>query len=192
MKGNSTIYLVNPKDKTYAELPLDALMQMAGSMMQMTVSNSKVDVKQLPAEKVLNYECNHIKVDASYDMEMKMMGFQIKNHTEMTHELWGATGIPEKEISPLYKNMNFKTGMKDLDALIEKQMAALKDIGFPVKSVMVNKSTDQQGKTTTMTTETKVTDISVKNVEEGLFKIPPDYEKTSFMPQIPNMPMKKK
>lgn len=192
LKGNPTIYLVNPKDKTYAEMPLDAIMQMAGSMMQMTVSNSKVDVKQLAPAKVLNYECNHIKMDASYDMEMKMMGFQVKNHTEMTHELWGATGIPEKEISPLYKSMNFKTGMKDLDVLIEKQMAVIKDLGFPVKSVMVNKTTDQQGKTNTMTAETNVTDISVKDVNEELFKIPSDYQKTSFMPQMPNMMPKKK
>ena len=185
LKGSSIIYLVNPKEKTYSEFPLDAMMQMAGSMMQMTITNAKVDVKQLPAEKILNYACNHARIESSYDMEMKMMGFQIKNHTEQSNEMWGTTAIADKELSPLFKSMNLKTGMKELDALIEKQVSVIKDLGFPIKSVMVTKTTDQKGKVTTITAETTVSEIVTKSLSASLFEIPKDYEKTSLLPTMP-------
>src|SRR4030042_3453839 len=130
-KDVQTMYIVNPAEKTYMELPLDAL---GGMMSQfMTIDVEKVKVTKLEAETVLTYKCNHIKIETSYAMKSEMV--KMESRVEQTQEVWGTFSIPTEELSAMFLNQSFKTGIKDLDEAIAKQMSAIKDVGFPIKTI---------------------------------------------------------
>ncbi len=191
-EGN-LIYLVNPKDKTYTEMPLEQMLQALGAMQMMTIqlTNVKVNATKLPSEKIGNYSCNHIMLDTSYDMNLKIMFMSVKQHIEQSHEIWGTKEIPIDELAATFKEKSFKLGMKDVDELIEKYKNILEDVGFIVKSVIDHKITDlKNNKTEHTITETTAYNIESKKLSNDLFIIPANYKKQELFPS--NFPMGEK
>jgi len=190
-EGN-LIYLVNPKDKTYMEMPLEQMLQMLGTVQMMTIqlSNVKVNVTKLPPEKIDNYQCNHIRLDTSYDMNLKIMFMSVKQHIEQSHEIWGTKQIPIDELAATFKDKAFRLGMKDVDELIEKYKNILEDVGFIIKSVIDQTTTDlKSNKTEHSVTETTTYNIESKKLSNDLFIIPANYKKQELFPS--NFPGKK-
>lgn len=180
-EGN-TVYVVNPKDKTYMAISIDSLMQFGGAaaqFMKITITNPKVEVKQLNPEMVSTYECKHIMINSTYDMEMKVVIMKTKSHVEHSQEIWAADVKAFQDMASAFRMKSFKTGMKDLDELIQKQMEPYKNLGFVIKSISTQKNT-QGKKTEITTTEMTVSDIATTNVNEDLFKIPADYKPIEF------------
>ena len=185
-EGN-TVYVVDPKEKTYIAVSLDSLMQFGGALsqfMKMTVSNLKVEVKPLNPETVSTYECKHIMINSIYDTEMKVVIMKTKSHVEQSQEIWAADIKSFQDMASAFKMKAFKTGMKDLDALIQKQMEAYKNLGFSLKSITTQKTT-QGKKTEITTTEMTVSDIATKDLNQDLFKIPADYKQIEFGLKLP-------
>jgi hypothetical protein len=180
-EGN-TMYVVNPKEKTYMAISIDSLMQFgseATQFMKLTISNPKVEVKQLNPETLSTYECKHMMINSAYDMEMKVVIMKTKSHVEQAQEIWAADVKAFQDMASAFKMKSFKTGMKDLDELIQKQMEPYKNLGFTIKSITTQKNT-QGKKTEITTTEMTVSDIATKNVNDDLFKIPADYKQIEF------------
>ncbi len=178
--STNIVYLVDPEKKTYTELSMDSIlsaMGAAGDMIQITISNPKVEVQKLDGESILSYQCSHIKINSSYDMETKISFMTIKSHMESTKELWGSGPVFGKEMTGYYISKAFKTSYKDLDNLIQKQMAGYKDLGFILKSVTITTSTDQNKNSQTTTNNMTVESIAEKNLSLDLFKVPAGYKK---------------
>ena len=184
---SSMVYLVNPKDKNYMVFSVDSLMQFASSasqFMNLKITNLTTAVKELNPETVATYSCKHIMINSSYDMEMKIVFIKSKSHIDQSKELWATNAIPLQDMAGSYIAKSFKTGVKDLDALIQKETAAYENLGFVIKSITTQKTT-QGKKTETSVTETTVSDIIEKNLSTDLFKIPADYERIDLSKESP-------
>lgn len=188
-KGSSrTIYIVNPEEKTYFGMNFDSLLNLVGtlgSLMSMKISNAVSTVQTLGNESVLSYDCQHLKIANTYDMEMKVMIMKVKSHVERTRELWATSQLPMEEIARSFWEQSFKTGMSALDSLITREMELYKDIGIILKSVETSVTTDAKGKAAEKsTTIMTVTGIEKKTLDNALFEIPADYKeiKMEFKP----------
>jgi hypothetical protein len=101
-KGDSDkIYVVNTKEKTYMEVPMQAMLQVAGSLGQivkMTITEPKVEVAPLNKETVSGYDCDHLQVTTSYKMETKIAFMKIQNAIEQTQVLWATKAVDRKSV----------------------------------------------------------------------------------------------
>jgi hypothetical protein len=182
--GTNTVYIVDPEEKTYMGIEFDSLMKFMGalsSILSMKITNLKSEIKELDAEKLLEYNCRHYAINSSYDMEMKILMMKVKSHIEKDKAIWATNELPMEEVSLSFREQSFKTGMKDLDSLIRQEMAAQKDLGFILKSVETQITSDAKGKETDKSTTTMtVSGVEVKDLSADLFKIPSDYKEISM------------
>ena len=94
-------------------------------------------------------------------------------------EIWGTSKIPGlDDINPGFLKKEFKTGIPDLDEMIQKDMEQQKKIGFPLKVITNTQHKDKKGKvkdesTTVMT----VTAIDAKDFPSSFFEIPANYDR---------------
>jgi hypothetical protein len=179
----NVVYMVDTNKKSYTEMSIDTMSQFAGSagqIVQMKVSNAKVDVKKLVPEKALTYNCQHLSINMSYDMETKIAFMTTKGHIDQTNEIWGSNEVSKQDFSDAYMGKSFKTSFKELDEVITKQMEAYKNIGFVLKSNMTQKTTDQDNKIQTSTSEMTVESVSTKDLDNNLFKVPAGYKKNEI------------
>ena len=180
--GSSNVIVVSPENKTYTEMSLTDMMNAMGEIIQISINNAAVSVTKLADEAILSYPCQHAKIDSAYDMEMKIAFITTKSHVEQSQEIWGTDKIGAKDFADLYKNKSFKSSMKDLDSLIEKQSAALAGMSFPLKSITIQRVSDinKPKNVKTTTTETTVSTIIEKALSDDIFKIPAGYSKTEI------------
>lgn len=173
------VYIVDPEEKSYFVMNIDSLskfMSALGQFIKFTISNAKIEVQELGAEQVLGIDCKHLQLHSSYDMETKIMIMKIKSHTEETKEIWATTRHIE-DISLNFSKKSFSTGIADLDSIIRKEMEVYGNIGFILKSITTNKTTDAKGKVSSeSSSEMFIENLTVKELSEDLFKIPADYK----------------
>jgi hypothetical protein len=179
--ADSALYLVNPTEKTYSRLPLNAMMQMVGvvgKLVKIKIKNPVVNSEKLGSETVLGYPCLHSKMLMEYDMEVKIAIIKSKSHVKIEKEVWSTPKIKAMaEMAESFRFRDFKTGMEDLDKLIEEQMKAEAELGFPLKMITVNTSIDKKGKAKETSRQTmEVLSIGSKTLPASFFEIPAGYE----------------
>ncbi|MCX6584537.1 MAG: DUF4412 domain-containing protein [Candidatus Aminicenantes bacterium] len=179
------IYIVNDKEKTYMALSLDDLLQMAGmfgQLVKMEITNQSVNAEVLPAETVLGFSCNHIKITSDYTMKVKFLFIKKTMTIHEVKEIWAApemTGLTE--INKVFLKKNFKTGIADLDTMIQKQMALQKNLGFPLKTITHQTQMGKKGKVDVESTTTmEVTDIKAASFPASFFEIPAGYKEINM------------
>ena len=89
--ADSTLYLVNPAEKTYSLLPMNAMMQLAGvvgKLVKIKIKNPVVESEKLGVETVMGYPCQHSKLLMEYDMEVKIAIIKSKSHEKIEKEVW--------------------------------------------------------------------------------------------------------
>jgi hypothetical protein len=172
--GGQTFYMVQPKEKSYMKFDL----AMAGGMMSMThakVSDVKSElVSDESGPRMLGYPTRHIKTTMSYTMEMSIFGMHQKNQTAQEREMWTTTKIDASPFEAYAKNFAGKAGNKELDELAEASMKNFR--GVPLKTVMVIANIDKNGKKTTNTMTTEVTEVREQSLPKSLFEVPSDYK----------------
>lgn len=189
--GGSTLLFLDPSKKTYYEMRLDDLMNSMGSILaaaggavSMNFENQKIKVTPKGAgETIEGYATRRYTVDTSYDLVMKVMGMTMKMETESTSEVW-ATPDLARDYIVFIQQKGFKTGIADLDELIEKQVNAIE--GFPLRQVITSKVTTR-GRSETSKTTVNVSNIQKKNIADGQFEIPAGYRRTESPAVMPGM-----
>lgn len=135
--NEDNIYIVNDKKHNFMVIPMDGLLQMTGMLGQLVkteILDLSINTEMLPeetSEETLGYPCNHFKITNDYTMKIKIAFIKktMKFHEE--REIWGTTEIPSfNEINPRFLKKDFKTGIPDLDEMIQKQMAQQKKSDF--------------------------------------------------------------
>jgi hypothetical protein len=177
---DSSLYLVNPAEKTYSQLPLNAIMQMAGvvgKLVKIKIKNPVVNSEKLGTETVLGYNCLHSKLLMEYDMEVKIAIIKSKSHEKIEKEVWSTPKfIGMAEMAEAFRFRDFKTGMEDLDNLIEAQIKAEAGLGFPLKMVTVVTSIGKKGNAKEKSRTTmEVLSLGSKNLPAAFFDIPAGY-----------------
>jgi len=176
---DSTLYLVNPAEKTYSRLPLNAIMQMAGVVGKLVkIKNPVLNSEKLGTETILGLPCQHSKLLMEYDMEVKIAIIKSKSHEKIEKEVWSTPKFKGMaEMAEAFRFRDFKTGMEDLDNLIEAQMKAEAELGFPLKMITVNTSIDKKGRAKEKSRTTmEVLSLGSKNFPASFFEIPAGFE----------------
>jgi hypothetical protein len=180
--GGRTLSVVDPSSKTYFEISLDQLsggistmMQSMGGMMKMTVANPKVSVRDLGnGDKIEGYDTQRKAIDASYDMNIEMMGQKMAMNMSMSTESWMTSQIPLDSASFLQTG-ELHTGIPEIDKLLALQAKSLN--GFPLKQVtMIH--INQMGQQMDIKTTTNVSGIEKKTIAASQFVVPAGYTKT--------------
>lgn len=182
--GGKTLFLVNPKEKTYMEWDLEGMLAAFGSVMDsmqglMSMEFSDVQVEKLSEEsggQVLGYSTTHRQYRTSYTMSIKVMGLKRQSTTDMVQDIWTTDAFGDPGFGVWLRNEPPKTGIEGLDEVIASEMEKVD--GLPLKSVVRSTTVGQKGKReTTTTTETEVTMIEETAIADSTFEIPADYTK---------------
>jgi uncharacterized protein DUF4412/anticodon tRNA-binding protein len=151
-------------------------------LVKITVKDYTVTAEELPQETILGYKCNHVKITTQYTMQIKIAFIKKKMKIHEVKEIWGSNKIPGlKEIGKSFMNKDFKTGIEDLDEMIQKEMEQQKKIGFPIKIITQRKEMNKKGKVKNNSTTTmEVKEIKNKNFPKKFFEVPAEYDETEM------------
>ena len=184
---DSTLYIVNDKEKTVTPMSLDSMLQMtqmAGQLVKIEIEDHKVKTESLGKANILGYSCDHIRITSSYTMRMKITFIKKTIMVEEVKEIWASNNLDFiKDINRAFYEKDFKTGWEDLDKMIQREMKQMRKIGFPLKTVTRTINKNKKGKVKSdQTTTMEILDMKAKNFPASFFEIPKDYEVAQMGP----------
>ena len=188
--GSMTTYLVNPKEKTVAEINLDQIFGMlntvldaSGGMLQLNFSDfSSEKLEEGPGETILGYPTTRYKYRTGYTMTMKVLGMGRANKISNENEFWCTDDIDSDGFSAWLRPDRFRTGNTDIDNMIRQQYATVDCL--PLRTKMVSTSTGQRGGADTTTSLTEVTTLREESIPAATFEVPADYATTTLIPDV--------
>lgn len=191
--------MVDPEQKTYSEWDIEAMLQMAGSMMNslgpiMKFEVSEPNVELLSEEKgesILGKSTRHYQIRTTYNMKMKVIGLKRNMETETLQDLWTTTDIADEAFAAWLRKEPPSTGNEDLDKLIISEVEKVE--GFVLRSIVETRTVSgKKKKEDTSRSKTEVTELEEQNIDNGVFELPGDFTQTespaagggSFMDRI--------
>ncbi len=188
--GGKTIYMVDPKEKTYAEWDLQAMMSMVGSVMNGMGPLLKMEFSDPKVEKLLEEDggtvagqpTTHYRYRTTYNMKVKVLGMGQETAVENIQDVWATNKLQDIALGVWLRSDPPRTGNANLDKLVASEVDKTK--GFPLKTVTVSTSTNKKGKPTVTRTTMEVTKLDTgATVAESSFQIPAGYQETQILPQ---------
>lgn len=179
--GGRTLYLVNPKEKTYSRWDLDAMfqtfnqvMESMGPMMNMSIDNPEVEkVGEEAGGTVVGLPTTRYRYRSSYELNLKVMGMKRSSRVQMDQEIWATQAVSAPGLG-VWLRPDRPTGFEGLDELLEAEMGKLE--GFPLKVVTETTTTNKKGKSRTTRSTMEVTTLEQdRDLEDGTFEIPEGY-----------------
>lgn len=187
--GAKTIFLVDPKEKTYAEWDPAAMLGAAGAVLNGVGPLVKFEFSEPKVEKLLEeagpaiagQPTRHYKYRTSYTMKVKVFGMGNETAIVSEEDIWATSQLQDPALSVWLRADALKTGNEQLDKLIASDREKIN--GFPLKTVVVSTSTNKKNnKQTTSRTTMEVTQLDTNaTVPASAFEIPAGYEKTEMM-----------
>lgn len=180
--GGKTMFLVDPKEKTYMKWDLDSMMGLLGGamkMMNLKFTDPKVEaLGEEPDGLVAGVPTVHYRFRTTYAMSMSFMMMKKNSRVVKDEEIWAATKLADAALGIWLRKAPPKTGNEDMDKLIKAEMGKVQ--GFPLKRKTVTTSTDEKGKKEVTTITIEVTELQMVPVPDSTFEIPSDYKETSL------------
>jgi hypothetical protein len=181
--GGKVLYLVDPKEKTYTEWDLNAMMNMFGTVMEsmggmLQMEFSDPEVEKLLEESggtIVGLPTTHYRYRTAYTMDMKIMGMKRSQSFETVQDIWSTEELADPALGVWLKRDPPTMGNMGIEKVIEAEMSKMK--GFPLKTVQETISTGQKGKQQTTTTTTEVYELDQTTISPEIFVIPADYER---------------
>lgn len=192
--AGDNVFLINPKDETYAPFNLDEMMATVGQMMNMmeemgdmvkieiTDSTSEKLLEE-PGESILGHATTHYRYKSGYTMKMNMMGMKRQNRNDTLMDIWSTEVLDARGFGVwLRPDRQMKTGNEGLDEMMAQQFGQMQ--GFPLKMAMEMTSTNKKGKGQTSTTNMEVTVLREESVPDSQFTWPDHYTETEVIPDV--------
>ena len=180
--GGKTMFLVDPKEKTYMKWDLESMMGLLGGamkMMNLKFTDPKVEaLGEEPDGLVAGVPTVHYRFRTTYAMSMSFMMMKKNSKVVKDEEIWAATKLADAALGIWLRKAPPKTGNEDMDKLIKAEMGKVQ--GFPLKRKTVTTSTDEKGKKEVTTITMEVTELQMVPVPDSTFEIPSDYKETSL------------
>jgi len=187
--GGKTLFLVNPKEKTYAEWSLQGMLGTVGAVMNGMGPLLKVQFNDLKSTKgaeedgglVVGVPTRHYKSRTSYSMTIKVLGMGNTTNVVSDQDVWATTKLTDPGLGVWLRAEPPRTGNAEFDKLIAAQTGHYD--GFPLKMVTVSTSTPQKGNkgATTSRTTVEVTELDKNaNIPASTFEIPAGYKETEM------------
>jgi len=179
--GGKTMSVFDPSTKNYYDIQLDQVLGNAtsmlgslGDMVKVSFDNPLVSLRDAgDGGTIEGFPTRKYVLNASYDMNMSVMGQKMTSHLTMNTESW-TTDQLTSEMSSFLQMRGLRTGVESLDKLIETQSNGLH--GFPLKqlsTIHVSQGTQDM----VMTTTASVTNIEKKTIDASQFAMPTGYTK---------------
>lgn len=196
--GGETVYLVNPKDKTYAPFSLKdmmaglneamAMMKQMGGMMKIEFTDvSSEKLLEEPGEQILGRPTTHYRYKSRHTMNMNMMGMKQSSTSETIQDVWSTDTVDLTGFGIwLNPGRGAQTGNEEFDELLRQQMDQIS--GFPLKIVNESTVTDKRGRAQKGSFVTDVTVLREESVDDGVFEWPAGFTETQIIPDTPDMP----
>lgn len=190
--GGKTIYLVDPKEKTYGEWDMEAMLQLVGGVIEglgplLDLEFSDPEVEKLaeePGGEVAGQPTTHYRYRTAYTTKVKVLGMKRESHTETIQDVWSTTALDDDVALGLWlRKQPVKTGNEGIDRVIAAEVEKIR--GFPLKTVAVSTTTGgKRGeKTSTTRTTTEVTSLAETDVPAATFELPAGYAEQQMMPE---------
>jgi len=180
--GGKTMFLVDPKEKTYMKWDLESMMGLLGGamkMMNLKFTDPKVEaLGEEPDGLVAGVPTVHYRFRTTYAMSMSFMMMKKNSKVVKDEEIWAATELADAALGIWLRKAPPKTGNEDMDKLIKAEMGKVQ--GFPLKRKTVTTSTDEKDKKEVTTITMEVTELQMVPVPDSTFEIPSDYKETSL------------
>ena len=180
--GGKTMFLVDPKEKTYMKWDLDSMMGLLGGamkMMNLKFTDPKVEfLGEEPGGLVAGIPTTRYSYRTSYAMSMSFMMMKKNSRVMKDEEIWAATKLADAALGIWLRKAPPKTGNEDMDKLIKAEMGKVQ--GFPLKRKTVTTSTDEKGNKEVTAITMEVTELQMVPVPDSTFEIPSDYKETSL------------
>jgi hypothetical protein len=188
VKGSTKQYIVvDTKQKQYAEMNQDQLMQMTSALTQLVkfeMSNVHIDAGRVqPDTTVDSYKTAHYHINQTYHMKMSMAFIHQENDVLASGDYYYAPQFADL-INPYMSSgwsaaTNFFNNPDYTNQL--KAAAAKMPTGVPVLVVIHSTNTDKKGKVVTGTTTMHTTNLVRGDIPASTFEIPAGY--TKYEPQ---------
>ena len=178
-----TLYLVDPKEETYSEWDLAAMLNLVEGMaglVNMEFSEPEVEaLEEREGEKVAGFSTRYYKYRTSYDMKMKMLGMKRNMSSVSLEEMW-VTDAFDQPAMAVWLRKGARSGDSALDRFIAAEMEKIK--GFPLKTVVVSTTVGGKKKreTTTKTTM-EVETLRKEAIDAKRFEIPTTYRRVDLL-----------
>ncbi|MFY9820162.1 MAG: DUF4412 domain-containing protein [Thermoanaerobaculia bacterium] len=187
--GGKTLYLVNPEEKTYSVLDLNAVLGAVGTVMNglgplLKIQFSEPKVEKLADEDggtVAGVPAHHTKYRTSYTTTMKMFGVGRSNAVVSEQDFWTSTKLVDPGMGVWLRAQPPRTGNADFDRLLTAERYKLQ--GYPLKMVTVTTNTDSKsGKANTSHSTMEVTQLETNaTVPAGSFELPAGYKESQMV-----------
>jgi hypothetical protein len=179
--GEDNIYIVNEKEEKYTIISMDQLLQITGAVgqiAQIEIVDHSINVEELARAELLGYPCNHFKVTTNYTMRIKIAFIKKAMKVLEVKEIWSTPEMQEiDQINSSFQSKQFRTGIPDLDKMIQKEIEHQQSIGFPLKvitnTIQMNKKGKKTNESSTLMT---VNEILFTTFPEGFFEIPRHFD----------------
>jgi hypothetical protein len=180
-----TLYLVNPKEETYSEWNLAAMMNLVEGMSGLVNLEFSEPQIQLLEERdggtVAGHSTHYTKYRTTYDLQMKILGMKRAMATDTVQEMWTTDDLEQPALGVWLRKGGRSSGDSSLDRMIAAEMS--KVTGFPLKTIAVSTTTSgKKGKPTTTTSTTEVTTLREQAVDADRFEIPANYQRVELFP----------
>lgn len=183
--GGQSLFIVNPENGTHMEWSIDKLLQFAGGLMDAMGGVMKMDVAELHVEfseqgggdTIHGMPTRHYRVNTSYDMTVRMLGFKRRSQVETVQDLWTTDADDDIALGVWLQNKPRPTGNAQLDDLIEAETKRAEIMGFPLRSVTttITRQISKKGKVKNQTesvTEMNILTWDTTTFPAGTFAFP--------------------
>jgi hypothetical protein len=190
--GGKTLYLVNPEEKTYAEMDLQAMLGFVGGVMQGMGPLLKFEFSEPKVEKLLEEDggtvaglsTRHYRFRTSYTMKVKVLGMTNASDNVIEQDIWATDRLQDVALGVWLRSEPPRTGNEQFDKLLAAEMGKVR--GFPLKTVTVTTTTQQKkGQQTVTRSSMEVTRLDDATVADASFEIPAGYQETQLLPTAP-------
>lgn len=185
--GGRTVYLVDPKEKTYMKWDIEAVLGMAGAVMEGMGPLLKMEFTEPKVEKLAGGDggtihglpTQHSKYRTSYSMKIRVMGMANESNIVSEQDIWSTTKLADPALGVWLRKNPPKLGNEQFDKLIKAEMEKVS--GYPLKTVTFTTTTDKKGRQNTSRSTMEVTQLDMNaNVPANSFEIPGGYEETQM------------
>ncbi|HXI12280.1 MAG TPA: hypothetical protein VNM92_06510 [Thermoanaerobaculia bacterium] len=180
-----SIYIINPRTRTYYDVPLSTVANSLGSA-KIEVTNLKAGTKKMDDHPLIaGVPTDHYRFESSYDMTVMFGSIPLRQAVVTTVDSWTTNAFGSVP-APIFASTDFTTGNAELDKLISAETSrvsglALRQIvtittsakktGVARKDVKLNVSKRQ-------TSEILVSAVRNVQVEPSFFQIPEGFTKS--------------
>lgn len=190
--GGKTLMLINTEEMTYSAFDINAMLNMAGSMMNALGGAVSMEFSDFvneklaegPGEPILGYDTKHYEFRTGYTMNMRVMGFNRSSTVDTHSEFWCTDEISAEGFSAWLRPDRFRTGNAEFDELIEQQYGNIDCLPLRMRTT----SGDGSGSEGSVS-ETEVTLLDeVSGFDASIFAVPDGYTEKPLIPVDLEMP----